>query len=678
MRRFIPLLTTALLAGAALCAAPDAAAEKPLSTWAYPNVWPRHAQLQQQLIDSVRRGDIPTMEATCRAALEVLPGDATWHYNLACALAYREQTAPALDELEKAIGFGFRDADVIAKDNDLARLHDEPRFPALVARAKELAGKPIPGRPAPAPAYAVQGGTATLNETNLVFNFDTGLYDALLNLASAPQTLADLAPGYSASKPDAPERALLIAWLARGSAAGNGGDLYVNRDRGHSMLAVADFPLLTNVRFANAAQPFGADLNHPNTAFAFAPVFGNISRGYTQGPFWRSLARATFTESGNLAARMDLLYLSNQFWVIPCVHDYGKPELGDIFPANAPFQFVSEGISWSDQPFLRAALAASAAFQPLTKKAILRRRLLGPTLQWLLRRTQRGVHGESGYLGARAHPTAFSAKRLDPVALVEKAHALRPEQVPPAVTLSLVNSRLFPVRYPAPRIDYPDTLTELLFATRSAIAFVLRAPDASRTFLVHAKPYPEHDPLATFTWRVVHGNPDAVTISAPLGETVNTPENGYAQIVLDLRKITERIDVACFAKTHGTDYGAPAMVSFYPVPQEARTYRPDGKIDAIDYSNPNDVYCDPMLALPRRWKDTYVYAPDDKRLGFSRSYNGKEAAFFTPTGDRVVARNPDGSARRAVHVSYTSRQTGNPIRPFELTYTDEGEPFDVK
>lgn len=64
--------------------------KKPLSTWAYPGVWPRHSLLRQQLIDAIRRGDIPAMEATCRAALEVLPGDATWHYNLACALAYRD------------------------------------------------------------------------------------------------------------------------------------------------------------------------------------------------------------------------------------------------------------------------------------------------------------------------------------------------------------------------------------------------------------------------------------------------------------------------------------------------------------------------------------------------------------------------------------------------------------
>ncbi len=109
-----------------------------------------------------------------------------------------------------------------------------------------------------------------------------------------------------------------------------------------------------------------------------------------------------------------------------------------------------------------------------------------------------------------------------------------------------------------------------------------------------------------------------------------------------------------------------------------RAYRPDGKIASIDYANPSALYCDPALALPRRWKDTYDYAASGALLGFTRSYNGKAAAFFTPAGDRVLERNPDGTARRALHVKYTPRQTGDPIRPLELTYTDDGVPFDVK
>ena len=60
------------------------------------------------------------------------------------------------------------------------------------------------------------------------------------------------------------------------------------------------------------------------------------------------------------------------------------------------------------------------------------------------------------------------------------------------------------------------------------------------------------------------------------------------------------------------------------------------------------------------------------------SYNGKDAASFAPTGERVIEKNADGTARRVVRVKYTARQTGNQVQPLELTYTDDGEPFDVK
>ena len=670
-----------LLAAVLLLAALPGFADKeiPLSPWALPAAYPRHVLLRGQMMDAIRRGDIPAMETACRTALQVLPGDPTWHYNLACALAYREKPDLALAELDKAIDFGFRDADGIAKDQDFARLRDLPRFAELVAKAKRLAGTPVPGRPVPAPCYAATGSTATLNETNLVFNFETGVFDAQLRLSAPTKSLAELATNVHASvaSRNLPETPLLAGYLAKGTGAGNAGDLYVNRDRGHSHIVVSDFPHLTAVRYAPTARTFNVDVNHPNAFFGGHAVFGNISRGITSGYFWRSMARASFTEPG-LAARMDLLYRSNQFWVLPCVNDYGKPELGDVFPANAPFQCVSEGASWSDLPFLGAALNASAALPPLTKKAILRRRLMGPTIQWLLRRTQRGVQSEDDYLSPRAHPTAFSAKRLDAPAVLRKAHALQPADIPPAVSLQMINSRMFPIRFPVAGEDYPDNLSEVLFNTSSAIGIVLRAPEGVRTFLFRAQPFPEQDPLATFTWRVVHGDPSAVKIATPLGETVNSPEQGFAQITVDRRALTGRIDVACFAKTHGTEYGAPSIISFYGLPQEKRVYRKDGKIESIDYSNPDMAYCDPALALPRRWKDTYAYTAEGDLLGFSRSYNGREAAFFTPKGARVTERNPDGTAKRAVAVAYTARQTGDKLQPLELTYTDNGEPFDVK
>ena len=79
-----PLLLLALAVALALPA--DTATRAP-SVYDMPRLWTRHCQLRQELIGAIRRGDIQTMEATCRAALELMPTDATWRYNLACALA---------------------------------------------------------------------------------------------------------------------------------------------------------------------------------------------------------------------------------------------------------------------------------------------------------------------------------------------------------------------------------------------------------------------------------------------------------------------------------------------------------------------------------------------------------------------------------------------------------------
>ena len=89
------------------------------------------------------------------------------------------------------------------------------------------------------------------------------------------------------------------------------------------------------------------------------------------------------------------------------------------------------------------------------------------------------------------------------------------------------------------------------------------------------------------------------------------------------------------------------------------------------------MYSDPAIALPRHWTDTYDYSPDGKPLGFTRSYNGKESASFTPTGARIVERNPDGTPKKLVNVKYMPRGTGDAIQPVELTYMDDGEPYEA-
>jgi len=64
---------------------------------------------------------------------------ATFWYNYACAAALGSQSDLALENLQQAVERGFSDASHMAEDDDLKSLRSDPRFTALLARAKEKA-----------------------------------------------------------------------------------------------------------------------------------------------------------------------------------------------------------------------------------------------------------------------------------------------------------------------------------------------------------------------------------------------------------------------------------------------------------------------------------------------------------------------------------------------------------
>ena len=186
-----------------------------LSIWDYPARQPQHELLRAEFVQAVRAGDTKKMEESSRKGTELLPDDPTWAYNLACSLAYREKPDDALDQLEKAIDLGFRDASAIAVDSDLRRISSNRRFKELVEYAKESAGRPIMIGPlAVTDATGIVGESLALGEQNMLWDFDTGCFIAKMKLAP-------------------------------GVADGNSGDLYMNRDGGHSRLVVTNYPGVT-------------------------------------------------------------------------------------------------------------------------------------------------------------------------------------------------------------------------------------------------------------------------------------------------------------------------------------------------------------------------------------------------------------------------------------------------
>lgn len=481
-----------------------------LTIWDYPPRQLEHERLRGQFVQALRIGDTTTMEETCRKGVELLPDDPTWHYNLACSLAYfPKRSEEALDELRLAIELGFRRPDEIAADTDLKRLKGERRFAELVEFARQQQSAPILDGPlATVDATGVFGSLVMLGAQNLIWDFDRGLFDARLRLAVNFE----------------------LPWT---------GELYMNRDSGHSRFKLSEFPGLTEVKFDSEGRRRKLDQDIPNICFPY-PTFGNSSMAFTKGDYWRSIPRALMTTEAYRLKVMEKLYLSNQFWVFPSNADtppIGKH--GDVFPSIAPYWLTTAGRSWSDLPYLKAALKASAALRPEVKREIVRRRLLVPTLQTLMRKSLKTVKSEADYLSPAAHPTAMPPDGLDVARLVESAKKLTIAEIPP---LAVVSAEL---EAPSAPVVWP----ELTYQTAFAMAYVLRSDDVKRVFTIRALGAREYEFVQT------HGENVEVKI-----ERIKPNE---ARVTIDRTNLspTNRVDIAVFGRNPGTSWGAPSYIS---------------------------------------------------------------------------------------------------------------------
>lgn len=488
-----------------------------LSIWDYPSRQLRHEQLSRQFGVAVRSGDTATMLETCEKGVRLLPDDPTWAYNLACSLAYCKNANRALDQLEKAIDLGFRDADAIASDKDLARIADEPRFRDLVSYARMMSSRRmLTGPLATVPVHGVTGSTIQLGAQNVRWNFEIGCYEALVK-------------------------------LARVGAGGNHGDLYLNRDCEHSPLNLKDFPGVTRITFDDEARGRRVDRDLPNMLFP-EPVFGNASRAIRGGALWRSLPRLMMTSESSRMRFFARAYASNQFWVFPAHADYPPVGTnGDVFASQTPYCLTTVGSSYTDQYYLRAGLEISRSLDSRVKAEIVRRGLLAPTVQALIRKSQLCVSNETDYLSAKAHPTAFPGGGLDLRRLVASAAALKIDDIPP---LAAVQVAMKPT-------SYRGALSEATYISRFACAFVLRADETKRDFQISATGGDE------YAFVQVHGREGAVTIESVAENVV--------RVLLDKEAIPvdDRVDIAVFARRKGRGWGAPSFVSFATVDPDA-------------------------------------------------------------------------------------------------------------
>ena len=671
-RRNFVLLTSYFVLALALVLAPAQAllAQEqqlpPYSLFAMPTLHPVHRQLVAQFKEALANKDYKTMLDISSKAVEILPEDATWRYNLACSLARCGKPHDALKELGKAVRLGFTDDTQIAEDTDLAILRRDASFSNILSEARKLRESPRPDAIAPTPI--VIGKSAPVSRANTLWNMESGGFVTLFSRPPRPESIDTNrfvnAPGKTGEH--------LRRWQLEGTAAGNWGDLYDNLDRGHSRLDLRRFPEMTPIRYNADAVSNRLD-NTGATLFNFAgtPVLGNSSTAMTEGPMWRSIPRYAqeFTVPYLVAQ-----YLNNQAYVYPQHHDYLPTIAGDVYPSRTPYLYISPGSSWTDQPILAALAAAMAAMRPETKEEIVRRHLLSPILQFLVHSSLKGVTRRADYLTPAAHPPVLDGAALDTLHLVEAAHALTTNALPPLVALRLTREEGAGVR---PFMDFFDTASgERLLDTPFAIARVFRGMKFTRKYTLEAAPVN----LVTGKklkchWFVVQGDPDRIRILP------RTDDGSVADIEIDYQGPvigtpfgvqSSRIDIALVADD-GLYFSPPAFFSCFFLNNEVRRYSEDRRIISVDYAAAAENYVDPQVSLRKYWRDLYSYDADGNIAGWTRLRQGQDPVAYTARGERIVSLTADGKPRETAKAKYAQRMVETIDGPYPALVEEEGE-----
>jgi hypothetical protein len=624
---------------------------------------PRIAEETRSALALIASGDVSGAAALLDRLIQRHPDLGRLRVTRAAAAMLAGDADLALAGLETAAARGTPDLASMLADPVFAPLAADralaPRFAAL--------GTARPPRRAPAAMpETVAGGSALVSGRNTRWESVT---ERLVSIFAMPDHASE---GVTPAEPRSAARDLLREHWRRGRAAGNHGDLYDNRDRGHSRLDDRAFPQLTQVVYSAAARAAGADYGLNDSLLFDRVTIGNSSTAITEGPHWRSLPRHALTRrDGTGPMRLWQNAAANHLYVYPAHRDYGG-EAGDLFPANTPYVLVSRGSSGSDQPFLEAAAMILAAFRPATKARLVEERLVVPTVQMVFRRSLQHVQSRAAYFSGAAHPAAFEGYQINLARMVSLAQSIEPDAIPAEVRLQVLEEDLG-----REGIDYfGQGLTETLFDTPQAIARIWRSKVWRRTMLVSAEASrdPNGRPLS-FHWHLLQGDPSRVTIE-PLADgrraRITIDWHEPFAISADNDQITARVDVGVFVH-NGIHDSAPAILSWHFPAHESRTYEPAPgggmRIAAIDYAAPAraGTYADPLLYPQAIWRDDYRYDATGRLAGWTRHRGGRAEA-FTAEGARLLDAGRQGRPGRAEAVEYRlSRTAGGTVEVEELS-----------
>jgi hypothetical protein len=415
-------------------------------------------------------------------------------------------------------------------------------------------------------------------------------------------------------KNDATAKAL-NEWFAAGSAAGLAAITYENRDGQHSRFLTEHYPQLQVMKAAG-------DDKGPARVLRSFPVIGNCSMASAPDQVG-CLPRLYMTDPAGSDFLMRQYFLNNLF-IYPehLDHDKGANGIGghgDLLPLNTPTVLISQGSSSSDQPFLQAFISATAAFPPATQKLILEKKLLAPTLQAIFRRSNKMVLKDQDYFTGRAHPVVFDASDIDEAKMIRLAHEMTPETIPPVALIEIKDET------PSERGSQWFEPEGMAASTRIAttpvsIGRIFRENTAEHGLIVSLeKSFAATPRKIAAKFSLLQGDPRFVRIEQQPGTTFARIRVRWQPPMPGARGIrSHRIDIAAFA-TDGKSISAPAIISFYMLPNEMRFYDGQGRVSEIHYETAN-----PEPGLPY----------DDRDLRWTRLMN----ALAAPSQGSLLAR----------------------------------------
>jgi hypothetical protein len=429
-------------------------------------------------------------------------------------------------------------------------------------------------------------------------------------------------------------------WFLAGEAAGLRAIRYENRDGAHSLFGVAAYPQLRTWG-PGGEEPLSQPVAGPASQVRTEPVFGNCSMA-APADKGGSLPRLYMLSQGGFDF-LTAQYLRNNLFFYPEHQDYdagylGRGGWGDLYPVNTPCLVISQGSSFSDQPFIQSFFSAAAALPPATQDKLIRSHMLVPVLQSIFRKSNRQVVTDEDYFTGKAHPPVFDGSQIDEARMIQTAHLMTETRVPPAALMEVIEESAG-----QPGRDYFELdgiKNEVLGSSPVNVARVHRTSWQQRQILVRASR--SLDLLRrdlTYRWAILQGDPKLIKIEpSSSGTEARITVAWHPELKTTSGIPSHRVDIGVFA-SNGFAWSSPAIVSIYMLPNEIRFYDPNGRLEEICYEAGNpDLGLPPLTDL--RWLSLARRLTDEKASRGNRllaSGLGKESlTALRTTADSLV------------------------------------------